>query len=143
MTGVQTCALPICDGTSAPNPYQDIALTFHHFFTRKLMFVRSSHAIALFPGGFGTMDEAFEAATLIQTKKIFDFPVVFMGVDYWDPLFRFLRDEMRAQHTIDPRDIDRLVLTDSLEVLQECLMQCPFKVFEKQPVPKRRWWLGE
>ena len=90
------------------------------------------------------MDEAFEAATLIQTKKIFDFPVVFMGVAYWQPLFRFLRDEMRSQQTISSEDVDRLVLTDSLDVLRECLMQCPFKVFEKAPpLPRRYWWLGE
>ena len=126
-----------------PNRYLDRVVTFRYFFIRKLMLVKYSQAFVIMPGGFGTMDEAFEATTLIQTKKIFDFPVVFMGVDYWEPLFRFLRDEMRAQRTIDPADVDRLVLTDSLEVLQECLLQCPFKVFEKQPLPRRRWWLGE
>jgi hypothetical protein len=126
-----------------PNPYLDRVVTFRYFFVRKLMLVKYSQAFVILPGGFGTMDEAFEAATLIQTKKIFDFPLVFMGVEYWRDLFDFLRDEMRREKTIDAEDVDRLVLTDSLEVLGECLMQCPFKVFEKQPLPRRRWWLGE
>jgi uncharacterized protein (TIGR00730 family) len=126
-----------------PNAYVDKSLLFRYFFVRKVMLVKYSQAFVILPGGFGTMDEAFEAATLIQTRKIFDFPVVFMGTDYWQPLFEFLRGEMTSERTIDPVDLQRLVLTDSLEVLQQTLMQCPFKVFEKQPLPKRRWWLGE
>jgi uncharacterized protein (TIGR00730 family) len=126
-----------------PNPYLDHSVTFRYFFVRKLMLVKYSQAFVILPGGFGTMDEAFEAATLIQTKKIFDFPLVFMGADYWQPLFDFLRDEMGAARTIDPEDVDRLVLTDSLDILRECLMQCPFKVFEGKPRLSRRWWLGE
>jgi uncharacterized protein (TIGR00730 family) len=128
-----------------PNPYLDQSITFRYFFVRKLMLVKYSQAFVILPGGFGTMDEAFEAATLIQTKKIFDFPLVFMGVEYWQPLFDFLHDDMRAAKTISPEDVDRLVLTDSLDTLEECLMQCPLKVFEKEPlpIPKRRWWLGE
>jgi len=126
-----------------PNPYLDRSITFHYFFVRKVMLMKYSQAFVILPGGFGTMDEAFEAATLIQTRKIFDFPLVFMGTDYWGPLFDFLRDEMGAAKTIDSQDVDRLIFTDSLDDLQECLMQCPFKVFEKQPRPKRHWWLWE
>ncbi|MGQ0636142.1 MAG: TIGR00730 family Rossman fold protein [Planctomycetaceae bacterium] len=126
-----------------PNPYVDKSLLFRYFFVRKVMLVKYSQAFVILPGGFGTMDEAFEAATLIQTRKIFDFPVVFMGTDYWQPLFEFLRGEMTVERTIDPLDIERLTLTDSLDLLQQTLMQCPFKVFEKKPLPKRRWWLGE
>lgn len=126
-----------------PNPYLDRSLLFRYFFVRKVMLVKYSQAFVIMPGGFGTMDEAFEAATLIQTRKIFDFPLIFMGTDYWQPLFDFLRGEMTVEKTIDTDDVDRLVLTDSLDVLQETLMQCPFKVFEKRPRLKRRWWLGE
>ncbi|MSR57884.1 MAG: TIGR00730 family Rossman fold protein [Planctomycetaceae bacterium] len=126
-----------------PNPYLDHMVTFRYFFVRKVMLVKYSQAFVILPGGFGTMDEAFEAATLIQTQKIFDFPLIFMGVEYWQPVFDFLRDKMRVERTIAPLDLERLILTDSLDVLQTTLMQCPFKVFEKPPQPKRRWWLFE
>lgn len=125
-----------------PNPYLDRVVTFRYFFVRKVMLVKYSQAFVIMPGGFGTIDEAFEANTLIQTGKIFDFPVIFVGVDYWRPLFDFLRDGLLAEQTIGPEDLDRLVLTDSIEDVVAELMQCPFKVFAKKP-PKRRWWLGE
>jgi uncharacterized protein (TIGR00730 family) len=127
----------------APNPYLDHVITFRYFFVRKVMLVKYSQAFIILPGGFGTLDEAFEATTLIQTSKIFDFPVIFAGVDYWQPLFNFLHDGLLAEGTISPEDLDRLVLTDSVEQVVAELMQCPFKVFEKVPLPKRRWWLGE
>jgi len=127
----------------APNPYLDRHLTFRYFFVRKVMLVKYSQAFVILPGGFGTLDEAFEALTLIQTRKIFDFPVVFVGVDYWQPLFDFLRNTLTKQRTINPEDFDRLVLTDSIEQVVAELMQCPFKVLPPQPVPRRKWWLGE
>ncbi|RPI79402.1 MAG: TIGR00730 family Rossman fold protein, partial [Planctomycetaceae bacterium] len=127
----------------APNPYIDRLISFRYFFVRKVMLVKYSQAFVILPGGYGTLDEAFEAATLIQTRKILDFPLVFMGVNYWQPLFDFLRRDMLSAGTIDRDDFDRLVLTDSLDELRSALMQCPFKVFEGQPLPKRRWWLGE
>lgn len=127
----------------APNPYLDRMVIFRYFFVRKVMLVKYSQAFVILPGGFGTLDEAFEAATLIQTRKIFDFPVVFMGVDYWRPLFEFMQREMIGRGTIDLADLDRMVLSDSMEDLRLALLQCPFKVFEGKPLPKRRWWLGE
>lgn len=127
-----------------PNAYIDKLVTFRYFFVRKVMLVKYSQAFVILPGGFGTMDEAFEAATLIQTGKIFDFPVIFMGVDYWRPLFTFLRDSMIPAKTIAPEDLDRLLLTDSVDELITCLQTCPFKVFKDQPpLYKRRWWLWE
>jgi uncharacterized protein (TIGR00730 family) len=107
------------------------------------MLVKYSQAFVILPGGFGTLDEAFEALTLIQTAKIFDFPIVFAGVDYWHPLFEFMRHGLCAEGTISAQDLDRLVLTDSIEEIIAELMQCPFKVFENVPLPKRRWWLWE
>jgi uncharacterized protein (TIGR00730 family) len=127
----------------APNPYLDRTVTFRYFFVRKVMLVKYSQAFVILPGGFGTMDEAFEAATLIQTGKIFDFPVIFMGVDYWQPLFDFLAQKMHSEKTIDLDDVRRLILTDSIDVLRETLLQCPFKVFEKTPIPRPARWLGE
>jgi uncharacterized protein (TIGR00730 family) len=126
-----------------PNPYLDRVVTFRYFFVRKVMLVKYSQAFVIMPGGIGTVDEAFEAMTLIQTGKIFDFPVIFVGVEYWRPLLDFMRDRLLANQTIDAADLDRLVLTDSVDEVAATLMQCPFKVFEKFSRPKRRFWLWE
>jgi uncharacterized protein (TIGR00730 family) len=96
------------------NPYVDTHLTFRYFFVRKVMLVKYSYAFVVMPGGVGTMDELFEAVTLIQTKKIESFPVVLMGVDYWKPLVAFL-NEMVEAGTIDRADLDLFLFTDSVE----------------------------
>jgi uncharacterized protein (TIGR00730 family) len=98
-----------------PNQYLDKIVTFRYFFVRKVMLVKYSIAFVIMPGGFGTMDEAFEAATLIQTRKIFNFPVIFVGVDFWKPLFDFMQARFLAEATIGPGDFERLVLTDSID----------------------------
>lgn len=108
-----------------PNPYVDKVVTFRYFFVRKVMLVKYSQAFICLPGGFGTMDEIFEAATLVQTGKIFDFPIILVGKEYWQPLFEFLRTRMIPEKTIDPRDYDRLMLTDSIEDIVACLQECP------------------
>src|SRR5437667_4900201 len=74
-----------------PNPYLDRWITFRHFFVRKVMLIKYSYAFIALPGGFGTLDEIFETATLIQTGKIFEFPVVLVGTEYWRPLVEFVR----------------------------------------------------
>ena len=98
----------------APNAYLDRFVEFRHFFVRKVMLVKYSYAFVVLPGGFGTMDELFEAATLIQTGKIEDFPLVLMGTDYWSPLLAFLRDTMVARGTIEARDLERIFVTDDV-----------------------------
>jgi uncharacterized protein (TIGR00730 family) len=98
-----------------PNPYQTISLTFNYFFVRKVMFVKYSVAFIIFPGGFGTMDELFEALTLIQTRKIRNFPVVLFGREYWDGMVQWIREMMIGHGTISPEDLDLLFVTDSPE----------------------------
>ncbi len=95
-----------------PNPYQDISLKFNHFFVRKVMLLKYSSAFVLLPGGFGTMDEVFEVATLIQTGKICDFPVVVMGSGYWKMLGPFLEKTMLDLGTIDHKDLHFVKMTD-------------------------------
>jgi len=94
------------------NPYCDIALTFHHFYARKVMFVKAAEGFVIFPGGFGTQDELWEALTLIQTGKIGNFPVVLVDTDYWGELLEWLREEMLHDGLISPGDIDLLFATD-------------------------------
>jgi len=95
-----------------PNPYLDAFVTFRHFYVRKVMLVKYSYAFVVCPGGFGTLDEAFEALTLIQTGKIQRFPVVIMGGDFWRPL-RELMAHLAASKTIDPEDLERVAWCDS------------------------------
>ncbi|MBX3145532.1 MAG: TIGR00730 family Rossman fold protein [Gemmatimonadales bacterium] len=101
------------------NPYVDRFVTFRYFFVRKVMLVKYSYAFVVLPGGFGTLDELFEALTLVQTEKITAFPIVLMGVDYWSPMFDFIRDTLVAQGTIDPSDLQYFRLTDSLDEMVE------------------------
>ena len=85
------------------NPYCDIGLEFHYFFTRKVMFVRYASGFVVFPGGFGTLDETFEALTLIQTGKIRHFPVVLVGTDYWSGLVDWIRERLLPRARSRPR----------------------------------------
>ncbi|HZS46060.1 MAG TPA: TIGR00730 family Rossman fold protein [Blastocatellia bacterium] len=98
----------------SPNPYLDRWLTFRYFFVRKVMLVKYSYAYIVMPGGFGTMDEFFESITLIQTKKIKDFPIVLMGKEYWKPLSDLLA-RMADEGTIDQADLQHVLMTDSVD----------------------------
>ncbi|MEA2380432.1 MAG: hypothetical protein QOH72_403 [Solirubrobacteraceae bacterium] len=95
-----------------PNPYQDIALTFHFFFTRKVMFVRYATGFVVFPGGFGTLDELFEALLLIQTRKIREFPVVLVDSAWWSGLIDWARERLAGEGMISPGDLDLMRCTD-------------------------------
>lgn len=99
------------------NPYidPDKLLDFDYFFTRKLMFMRYSQGYIVLPGGFGTMDELFEAITLIQTNKLVQFPIVLIDRDYWGGLFDWIRDKMLAEKMISPDDLDIFSLVDTVE----------------------------
>jgi len=96
-----------------PNPYQTKSLTFKYFFVRKTMFIKYSNAYVIFPGGFGTMDELFEALTLIQTRKIRNFPVVLFGSQYWRGLLAWLTSTMLNEKMVNPADLGLIHLTDS------------------------------
>jgi uncharacterized protein (TIGR00730 family) len=95
-----------------PNRFLDEWITFDHFFVRKLMLVKYSYAFIALPGGFGTLDEVFETATLTQTGKILDFPLVLMGEQFWAPLLGFFRERLLPGGTIDPLDFQRILVTD-------------------------------
>ena len=97
------------------NPYCDIAVTFTHFYARKTMFVKAAEGFVIFPGGFGTMDELFEALTLIQTGTIGSFPVVLVDSDYWDEMLEWVKEEMLSEGLVSPHDLDLLMVTDDLE----------------------------
>jgi hypothetical protein len=94
------------------NPYLDVEVVFEHFYVRKTMFVKAAEGFVIFPGGFGTLDELFEAMTLIQTGKILDFPVVLLDSEYWRGLLDWIRDPLLARGMISPEDWDNLHVTD-------------------------------
>jgi uncharacterized protein (TIGR00730 family) len=96
------------------NPYCDLAVTFTHFYARKTMFVKAAEGFVIFPGGFGTMDELFEALTLIQTGTIGSFPVVLVDSDYWEEMLEWVREEMLVGGLVSPHDLDLLMVTDDL-----------------------------
>jgi uncharacterized protein (TIGR00730 family) len=94
------------------NPYLDIEYTFDHFYARKVCFVKPSEGFVIFPGGFGTLDELFEALTLIQTGKVSNFPVVLFGSGYWDELLEWMRTHTLATRMISAADVALLRVTD-------------------------------
>jgi len=128
-----------------PNPYLDVVVNFRHFFVRKVMLVKYSYAFAVLPGGYGTLDEVFETATLVQTHKIESFPIVLMGADYWTPLLDALKDRLLAHGTIDASDLGLLHVTDSPERAVEHIRQVALGRFHLTygPKAKRRWFLRE
>jgi uncharacterized protein (TIGR00730 family) len=98
-----------------PNAYQNLALQYRYFFARKVMFVKYSMGYVCMPGGFGTMDELFEALTLIQTHKIYTFPLVLFGSEYYKGLLDWLRNTMAASGTIDLEDMNIITVTDDVD----------------------------
>jgi len=94
------------------NEWCDLSLVFDHFHVRKVMFVKAAEGFVIFPGGFGTQDELWEALTLIQTRKIGNFPVVLFDSDYWGELLEWVRDEMLADGLISAEDLEMLLVTD-------------------------------
>ncbi len=98
-----------------PNPFLDRFVEFDHFFVRKVMLIKYSQAFVVLPGGFGTMDEVFETATLMQTGKVESFPIVAMGGDFWNPMGDFIQTALIKEGTISPSDLNLFHLTDSID----------------------------
>jgi uncharacterized protein (TIGR00730 family) len=118
-----------------PNPYLDEVLTFRYFFVRKVMLVKYSYGFVVMPGGVGTMDELFEALTLIQTGKIQNFPVVLMCRDYWRPLEGLLKRMVKAG-TIDVADLNLVLMTDSVDEAIAHIQKHAVQQFGLRTVPK-------
>jgi uncharacterized protein (TIGR00730 family) len=106
------------------NPYLDVSLTFSHFYARKTMFVKAAEGFVIFPGGFGTLDEFFEALTLIQTGKVMHFPVVLFDSDYWQGLLDWIQERLLAEGMISPNDEDLLVVTDEPAEVVATVVTC-------------------
>jgi uncharacterized protein (TIGR00730 family) len=106
------------------NAYVDIAINFRYFFVRKTMFVKYSEGFVIFPGGFGTLDELFEALTLIQTGRVRNFPVVLFGSAYWRGLLDWLRSTVLAERKIAPEDLRLLAITDSPDETAQVIAEC-------------------
>lgn len=98
-----------------PNGFQNISLSFRYFFVRKLMFVKYAIAFVIFPGGFGTLDELFEALTLAQTKKIRAFPIILVGKEYWSGLIEWLKTTLVAGGTLSKEDMELISITDDID----------------------------
>jgi uncharacterized protein (TIGR00730 family) len=119
-----------------PNPYQNKSLSFKYFFVRKTMFIKYSNAYIIFPGGFGTLDELFEALTLIQTKKIRNFPVVLFGSQYWQGLLQWITSTMLHERYISEEDLNLMHLTDTPEDAVDFIVKIlgtPEEEGEKRP----------
>lgn len=128
----------------AENPWLDKFVTIRYFFVRKVLLVKYSYAFVIFPGGFGTMDELFETLTLVQTKKITDFPIVVMGQDFYKPMQEYLKF-MVEQGTISPEDLDLVLFTDDPA---EATAHIGRYLSENYRIKKRKlnfplWWLFE
>jgi uncharacterized protein (TIGR00730 family) len=108
---------------SGLNPWVDVGINFRYFFARKTMFVKYSQGFVVLPGGFGTLDELFEALTLVQTQKVTSFPLVLLGTAYWQGMLAWLRDAALEHGTVSQRDIDMLQLTDDVDHAVELMIE--------------------
>ena len=106
------------------NEYVDISYTFDHFYVRKVMLVKAAEGFVHFPGGFGTLDELFEALTLIQTGKVLHFPVVLFDTEYWRELREWIEGDLLRERMISPEDVELLHVTDSADETVQIVVDC-------------------
>ena len=123
-----------------PNPYLDISIDFHYFFVRKTMFVKYAEAFVIFPGGFGTMDELFEALLLIQTKKVSHFPVILYGSKYWEGLIQWIREVMLNSEMILPDDAGLLLISDDPQEICNIVIEAYSESYRQERAnPSHHW----
>ena len=120
------------------NAYLDISYTFKHFYARKVCFVKPAEGFVIFPGGFGTLDELFEALTLIQTGKAENFPVVLIDTDYWGEMLAWVRSELLADGMISPEDLNLLHATDDYEEAVSTIIECYEENCAEVPIPAEK-----
>jgi uncharacterized protein (TIGR00730 family) len=125
----------------SPNPYMHKWITFDYFFVRKVMLIKYSYAFIIMPGGFGTMDEFFEAITLVQTKSIINFPIVLFGKEFYKPMMDAI-DDMALKGTIADVDRKLILLTDDITEAMQYIQAYVAKNFKVKP-RRRLWWLLE
>src|SRR5919106_1089440 len=111
----------ITGGEQGLNEYVDLGMEFRYFFVRKMMFVKYAEGFVIFPGGFGTLDELFEALTLIQTGKVEHFPVVLYGKDYWAGMMRWIREKPLYEEKVSPEDLDLVTITSDIDEACEAI----------------------
>jgi len=120
------------------NPYLDISYTFDHFYARKVCFVKPAEGFVIFPGGFGTLDELYEALTLIQTGKVMHFPVVLFDRDYWQEMLDWIRAELLADGMISPDDLELLYATDDADEAVRLVLDCYERRCADEPAAPRK-----
>ena len=118
-----------------PNEYQDVSLEFRYFFVRKFMFIKYAVGFVVFPGGYGTLDELFEALTLIQTGKVRPFPIVMVGQDHWQGLLNWMKDTLIDRGFIDQQDFNLFSVVDSAEVAAKSIIQ-HVRMLKAQELPQ-------
>lgn len=118
------------------NRYANIPIDFHYFFSRKVCFVKYSIGFVFMPGGFGTLDELFEVATLVQTQRIPQFPLILFGKDHWKGLFRWMKERLEATQFISPGDLDLFTITDDPQEAIDVIVEYERRVGPPEIVPK-------
>lgn len=134
--GLSMGAAIVLPAEQKPNPYLDKVVTFYYFFVRKVILVKYSLAFVVMPGGFGTMDELFEALTLIQTGKLYHFPIILMGRDYWSGLLDWIQKTLLEKGAIAKEDLKYLIITDNPEEALETILRTSSELKIKPRLPK-------
>jgi uncharacterized protein (TIGR00730 family) len=145
MGGISVGCNIVLPAEQNPNPYLDIFLEFKHFFVRKLMLAKYSYAFVAAPGGFGTLDELFEVATLVQNQKMKSFPIYLLGSEYWKPLEDYMREKMTAAGTITSKDTLLIKISDDPREIAEAIKVSGLRQFGLTygPKAKPRWFFLE